>query len=156
MSGKNWKSKMFVAIQTDEGQQLLTPILDINPVFNTPNTPEHSLEADNVGVTRGNDTFNFSLTVKALRDEDADTNPSEVLTKLALTHKKFNIVLTERETQASGGVRNWAFDSIMLEECYCNNANPTRAIVNGSPAAVFNCMCLRVNVDGVMYNGTLV
>jgi len=148
----DWKAKLFVSVITADGQQLLTPIVDINPTFNTPNVPEHSLEGDGVGVTMGNDTFAFNLTVKALRDQVSGTNPAEVMSKLQLKHEKFNIVIVERDTNISGG-KNWAFDSLMLEDCYVNTGSPSRATLGTSPVAVFNCMCLGVNVDGEYYNG---
>jgi len=151
--GKDWKAKLFVSVVTASGgQKLLTPIIDINPTFNTPNVAEHSLEADNVGVTMGNDTFSFTLTVKALRDEDAGTNPAEVLAKLQLKHEEFNIVLVERDTNVSGG-KNWAFDSLMMEKCYINSGSPSRSTLGTSPVAVFNCISLGTNVDGEYYNG---
>jgi len=153
--GKDWKSKMYVKIQAEDGQFLLSPITEINPTFNTPHVQEHSLEADNVGVTKQNDTFAFSLAVKAVRDDESGTNPSKNMTLLQLNHKPFQVVLQERKTQDSDG-KNWAFEeSILLEECYVNNSSPTRAILNGSPNAVFNCISMGVTVDGDHYDGTL-
>ena len=148
----DWKAKLFVSLVDDDGQHILTPIVDINPTFNTPNLPEHSLEADNVGKTKTNDTYTFNLTVKALRDLDTGTNPAEILTRLQLEHKDFNIVIVERDTNVSGG-QNWGFDSIMLEKCSVNVGSPTRAMIGASPVAIFNCMCLGVNVNGTSYNG---
>lgn len=153
--GKDWKSKMYVKVQTEDGQFLLSPITEINPTFNTPHVQEHSLEADNVGVTKQNDTFAFSMAIKAVRDEESGTNPAKILSLLQLKHAKFQIVLQERKTQDSNG-KNWAFEqSILLEDCYINNSSPSRVILNGSPNAVFNCINLGVTVDGDHYDGTL-
>lgn len=149
----NWKSKMFVKITDDVGTETLTPIVDINPVINTPHTPEHSLEDDNVGVTKGNDTFTFSLTVKALRSETTGTNPVKRITELQTKHKMFQIVMLERQISGGDG-KDWAFtSSLVLDECYVNQSNPTRATLNASPVATFNCMSKGITVDGNSYHG---
>lgn len=151
----DYQTKIFVSVETDEGLQLLSPIRDINIALNTPNTPIHSLEADNVGSFKGNDTYTFSLTVDAIRDEDAGVNPSKVLTKLQAEHKKFKIVLVERQTKSSGGEKNWAFDEWLLEDCLINTGAPTRGTLGGIPTATFNGIALGINVDGEYFNGTL-
>ena len=149
----NWKSKLYVKITVDGVQSVLTPIVDINPTFNTPHVPEHSLEADNVGVTKGNDTFAFSLTVKALRDDATGTNPAKVLTDAQLNHKPFSIIMLERQIAGSSG-DNWAFtESVQLENCYVNNGSPSRAVINTSPVAVFNCISLGVTIDSQSHTG---
>ena len=151
--GKDWKSKLYVKITVDGVQHLLTPIVDINPTINTPHTPEHSLETDNVGVTKGNDTYTFSLTVKAVRDEDSGSNPAKILADAQLKHKPFSIVMVERQISGGDG-DNWAFEeSLLLENCYVNNSSPTRATLNTSPVAVFNCIALGITADGKAYTG---
>lgn len=154
MVKKNWKSKMFISVLSEDGTQLLSPILEINPTFNTPHNRVHSLEADNVGIVKTNDEFGLSLTVNALRDETAGTNPSKLLTLLQLNHTKFQIVMIERQTVASEG-SEWAFDDILFEDVYVNNSTPTRGTINGAPVAVFNCVALGVNIDGAYFNGTI-
>jgi len=144
---KNFQSKLYIKVQTEDGQFLLSPIIDMNPTINTPNIPEHSIEEDNLGVSRGNDTFTFTCTVKAIKDEEGGTNPSKILTELALKHKPFNIVMTERKLAGSSG-KEWAFETLLLENCYVNTANPSRATLAGSPVAIFTCMCLGLNLDG--------
>ena len=147
---KQWKARLVVSIDG----QTITPITDISPNFNTPNIPEHSLEADNVMVTKTNDTFAFSMTIKAVSDEESGDNAAKKLTELQLKHTEFQVVLQERKTTASGD-KEWSFDRIAMEHCYINSGSPTRASIAGSPVAVYNCIALGVTVDGAFYDGTL-
>jgi hypothetical protein len=151
----NYNTKVFINIETPEGLQLLSPIRDINIALNTPNTPIHSLEADNVGSYKGNDTYTFSLTVDAIRDNLTGTNPSKVLTKLQAEHTKFKIVMVERPTKPAGGEKDWAFDEMLLEDCLINTGAPTRETLGGIPTATFNGIALGINIDGEFFNGTL-
>lgn len=151
----DYMTRLQIAVETPDGLQLLSPIRDINIALNTPNTPVHSLEADNRGAYKGNDTYTFSVTVDAIRDEEAGVNPSKVLTKLQVAHTKFKIVVTERQTLASNGVKNWAFDEWLLEDCLLNTGAPSRATLGGIPTATYNGIALGINVDGEYFNGTL-
>lgn len=147
----DWKSKLYVRIISDEGSEILTPIQDINLLFNTPNNRIHSLEADNRGVSKGNDEFNFTLTVSELRGED--TNPALVLSMLQAKHKEFEIILTERQTQASDG-DEWAFESVLMSKCYVNQGSH-RHTVNGHPVVTVTCISLQIGLDEEYFNGTL-
>ena len=95
------------------------------------------------------------MTVDAIRDEVANVNPSKVLTKLQANHTKFKIVLVERDTKPAGGVKNWAFDEILLEGCLINTGAPSRDTLGGTPTATFNGICIGINIDGEFVNGTL-
>ena len=150
---KDFMSNLAIKVQTEDGQFLLSPITNINPAFNTPHTQEHSLEASNVGQTKGNDTFPFTLTCKAIRDIVSGTNPSKVMTDIQLKHKSFNVVIIEQQTSFSEG-NNWAFeDSILLEGCRINTGNPSNSSLGGSPVATWSCTASKVNIDGETFDG---
>jgi hypothetical protein len=62
--------------------------------------------------------------------------------------------MIERKTSDGTG-KNWAFEtSVQLENCYVNSGNPSRAVVNTSPVAIFNCIAMGVTIDGSFYNGS--
>lgn len=151
----SYDTKLFINVETEDGLQLLSPIRDINIAANTPNTPIHSLEADNTGSFKGNHTYTFSLTVDAIRDELTGNNPSKVLLKLQLENAKFKIVAVERPTKPAGGAKEWAYDEILLEDCLINTGAPSRSTLGGVPTATFNGIALGINVDGEFFNGTL-
>lgn len=151
----DFKSKLFVKVKQGGQEFPLIPIVSISPNFNTPHTPEHSLEQSNRGATQGDTTFNFSLSCKAIKDVDAGFNPSKVLTEIALQGLEFEVVIGEKQANGSNG-QNWAFQTFMLQRCFVNNSTPTTQNLGGSPVATFNCMCLAVTIDDVTYNGTFV
>ena len=148
----NWKNRLAIKIQTDDGQFLLSPIKNMTPTFNTPHTSEHSIEGDNKGVTKGNAEFAFTLTVDAVQDPVSGTNPYKLLMNAQLKGTAFNIVIVEQQRKTSDA-NQFPFDtSLILEECYVNT-NSLPIISNGRPTGTFGGIAMRVNADGDLFDG---
>jgi hypothetical protein len=123
----DWNTRLVVSVNGT----VITPIDNFTPTFATPHTVIHSVEADNVGFIRGNQTFTFTMTVKA----NAPTVAT--LTQMALAGTEFQIAVAEQ----SG--TDWAFNSITLSRCLITSSNPSNITVDGVPAASFTCSSLQ-------------
>ncbi len=122
----DWNTRLEVKV----GGKTITPIDNFTPTFNTPHTVIHSLEGDNVGFVRQPFTFTFTMTVKAIGASVAD------LTELALNGTPFDIAVAEKKGT------DWAFNSIKFSNCIITSANPSNVVIDGAPAASFNCAAL--------------
>lgn len=127
----NWETRLEVTI----GGQTVTPIDAFTPTFNTPHTVIHSVEADNVGFVRQPQTFTFTMTIRANAAIVAD------LTEMALNGTEFDVSVAEKVG------RDWAFSAIKLSRCVITSANPSNVVIDGVPAASFNCTALQAKAE---------
>ncbi len=127
----DWKTRLEVKV----GSQTITPIDSFTPTFNTPHTVIHSVEAENVGYVRQPFTFTFTISVQAIGTSVAD------LTELAIEGTEFDIAVAEKQGD------DWAFKSLKFSRCIITSANPSNIIIDGAPAASFNCAALNVGVE---------
>ena len=74
----DWNTRLVVKL----GNNVITPIDQFTPTFNTPHTVLHSVEGDNVGYVRQPFTFTSTMTVKANATVVAD------LTELAVNGRE--------------------------------------------------------------------
>lgn len=127
----DWKTKLVVKV----GNDVISPIENFTPTFNTPHTVIHSVEAENVGYVRQPFTFTFTLTVRAIGTSVAD------LTELAVNGTEFDIAVAEQKGT------DWSFNSIKFERCIITSANPSNVVIDGTPSASFNCASLGVGLE---------
>lgn len=127
----DWKTRLVVKV----GNEVISPIENFTPTFNTPHTVIHSVEADNVGYVRQPFTFTFTLSVRAIGTSVAD------LTELAVNGTEFDIAVAEQKGT------DWSFKSIKFERCIITSANPSNVVIDGAPSASFNCASLGVGLE---------
>jgi hypothetical protein len=127
----DWNTRLEVKL----GDNTITPIDNFTPTFNVPHTVIHSIEADNVGFVRQPFTFTFTMTVRAIGTAVAD------LTELAVNGQEFAIAVAEKKGT------DWAFKSIKFSRCIITSANPSNVVIDGAPAASFNCAALEVGLE---------
>lgn len=127
----DWKTRLEVKL----GAETITPIDNFTPTFNTPHSVIHSVESDNTGYVRQPRSFTFTMTVRAIGTIVAD------LTELALNGTEFEIAVAEKQGT------DWAFKDIKFGRCIITSANPSNIVVDGAPAASFNCAALDVGVE---------
>ena len=127
----DWNTRLEVKL----GDKTITPIDNFTPTFNVPHTVIHSIEADNVGFVRQPFTFTFTMTVRAIGTAVAD------LTELAVNGQEFAIAVAEKKGS------DWAFKSIKFSRCIITSANPSNVVIDGAPAASFNCASLEVGLE---------
>jgi hypothetical protein len=127
----DWNTRLEVKL----GDKTITPIDNFTPTFNVPHTVIHSIEADNVGFVRQPFTFTFTMTVRAIGTAVAD------LTELAVNGQEFAIAVAEKKGT------DWAFKSIKFSRCIITSANPSNVVIDGAPAASFNCTALEVGLE---------
>lgn len=127
----DWNTRLVVKVGTD----VVSPIDQFTPTFNTPHTILHSVEADNVGYVRQPFTFTFTMTVKA------NAVAVATLAGLALNGSEFDVTVAEQVGD------DWAFKKIMLSRCLITSSNPSNVVIDGVPTASFNCIALSVNVE---------
>jgi hypothetical protein len=128
----DWNTRLVVKL----GNNVITPIDQFTPTFNTPHTVLHSVEGDNVGYVRQPFTFTFTMTVKANATVVAD------LTELAVNGREFDISVAEQVGQ------DWAFNKLMFSRCLITSTNPSNVVIDGVPTASFNCISLKVSMEG--------
>jgi len=127
----DWNTRLVVKL----GTNVITPIDQFTPTFNTPHTILHSIQEDNVGYVRQPFTFTFTMTVKANAPTVAD------LTQLAVNGTEFDITVAEQTGS------DWAFNKIMLSRCLITSTNPSNVVIDGVPTASFNCIALKANLE---------
>jgi hypothetical protein len=127
----DWNTRLEVKL----GERTISPIDNFTPTFNVPHTVIHSIEADNVGFVRQPFTFTFTMTVRAVGTAVAD------LTELAVNGQEFSIAVAEKKGT------DWAFKSIKFSRCMITSANPSNVVIDGVPAASFNCSALDVVLE---------
>ena len=127
----DWNTRLEVRV----GNTTITPIDNFTPTFNTPHTVIHSIESDNVGYVRQPQTFTFTMTVRAIGTVVAD------LTELAVNAQEFSIAVSEKQGT------DWAFSSIKFARCIITSTNPSNVVIDGAPAASFNCAALSVGLE---------
>ena len=76
-----------------------------------------------------------SMTVPAIGTAVAD------LTELALNGTEFAITVAEKRGT------DWAFSSMKFSRCLITSANPSNVVIDGAPAASFNCLALVANLE---------
>jgi|SRR3954452_22381649 len=128
----HWDTRLEVKLGTDT----ITPLDSFTPTFNTPVQVLHSVEADNIGFVVQPHTFTFTMTVKAIGAIVAK------LTNMARDAEKFSIGVAEKQGT------DWTFKSIAFNDCLITSANPSNVVIDGVPAATFNCICLDVTDEG--------
>jgi hypothetical protein len=127
----DWNTRLEVKL----GDTTISPIDSFTPTFNTPHTVIHSIETDNVGYVRQPFTFTFTMTVRAIGTVVAD------LTELAVNGNEFSIAVAERKGT------DWAFKSLKFTRCIITSSNPSNVVIDGAPAASFNCMALGQGIE---------
>jgi hypothetical protein len=127
-----WDTRLEVKV----GSETITPIESFTPTLNTPVQVLHSIEADNLMYVVQPETFTFTMTIRAVGTAVAR------LTDMARKHQKFSIGLAARRGS------NWTFQSISFNECLITSVNPSNVVIDGAPAATFNCVCLEVIEQG--------
>jgi hypothetical protein len=128
----DWNTRLVVK----RGNNVISPIENFTPTFNTPHTVIHSLEADNLGYVRQPFTYSFTMSVRAIGTAVAD------LTQLAVNGAEFELAVAE-----SGNGKDWTFKSIKLSNCIINSCNPSNVVIDGAPLATFTCMALNVSLE---------
>jgi hypothetical protein len=127
----DWNTRLEVMV----GGKTITPIQNFTPTFNTPHTVLHSVEGENLGYVRQPFTFTFTMTVSAIGTSVAD------LTELAVNGTEFDIAVAEKQGT------DWAFNSLKFTRCMITSANPSNVVIDGAPAASFNCAALAVGLE---------
>jgi hypothetical protein len=127
----DWNTRLEVRV----GGKPVTPIQNFTPTFNTPHTVIHSVEGENLGFVRQPFTFTFTMTVSAIGTAVAD------LTELAVNGSEFDIAVSEKNGT------DWSFNSIKLSRCVITSANPSNVVIDGAPAASFNCAALAAGLE---------
>lgn len=131
MATANWNTRLEVTL----GGKTISPITAFTPTFNTPRTPVHSIEGENLGYVRQPQTITFTMTVSAIGPAVAD------LTELALNGTEFEISLAEKQGT------DWAFKSIKFSGCVITAANPSNVVIDGAPQATFTCSSLQGAIE---------
>jgi hypothetical protein len=129
--------------------QIVTPIESFTPLYTTPVTPIHSIEADNVGAISKPQTATFTMQVKALAPSkpnppsdpagDPPATTAADLAQLAIDGTKFDILLQH----AKGN--EWAFEQLQFRNCIITSANPSNSMMDGVPIAIFSGIILGFN-----------
>jgi hypothetical protein len=127
----DWNTRLEVRV----AGKTVTPIQNFTPTFNTPHTVIHSVEGENLGYVRQPFTFTFTMTVSAIGATVAD------LTELAVNGTEFDIAVAEKKGT------DWSFNSIKLTRCVITSANPSNVVIDGAPAASFNCAALAAGLE---------
>jgi hypothetical protein len=127
----DWNTRLEVRV----AGKPVTPIQNFTPTFNTPHTVIHSVEGENLGFVRQPFTFTFTMTVSAIGTAVAD------LTELAVNGSEFDIAVAEKKGT------DWSFNSIKLSRCIITSANPSNVVIDGAPAASFNCAALAAGLE---------
>jgi hypothetical protein len=127
----DWNTRLVVSVNGT----VITPIDNFTPTFATPHTIVHSVEADNVGFVRGNFTFTFTMTVRAIAPIVAR------LTQMALTGTEFQVIAAELVGT------DWAFQNVTLSRCVITSTNPSNVVIDGAPAASFTCSALQATTE---------
>src|SRR5262245_55902548 len=127
----DWNTRLEVKV----GNKTISPISAFTPTFNTPHSVIHSVEADNVGYVRQPFTFTFTMTVPSVGTAVAD------LAELAVNGTEFSLVVAEKQGN------DWAFKSLKFTRCIITSANPSNVVIDGAPAATFNCASLVVGLE---------
>jgi hypothetical protein len=112
----DWKSRLEVR-RTDT-QELVTPITSFSTTLTIGISPIHSIEADNVGVIKKNQTMTFSMTVPPIGAAAAN------LYKLAIAGTPFDVQLAENDGT------DWSFKKLLFRNCYITSATPSTVNVN--------------------------
>lgn len=123
----DWNSRIVVKFTDDLGvEHTISPIDSFSPTFALGAEPIHSIEQTHIGVIYSPKSMNFSITVKAIGDVVAR------LTHLAMTGKRFKISMLEGEGN------DWAFESVVMDECIITSCSPSNANPTGAPASTFS------------------
>lgn len=127
----DWQTRLEISVNGD----VISPIDNFTPTFNTPTTVIHSIEADNVGMIVQPQTATFTMTLKAIGTSVAE------LTRMALAGEKFNIQVAEKTGT------DWTFMKLLFRNCLITSANPSNVVIDGVPMATFNGIILGFTAD---------
>src|SRR5882762_7487392 len=108
----DWRTRLAVSYTEGTTSVSISPIDSFAPSFALNVEAIHSIEKTHIGAVYSPRAINFSMTVKAIGDVAAR------LTNLALKGTRFNITLQEFDGS------DWAFKSILLEDCIITSATP--------------------------------
>jgi hypothetical protein len=132
----DWQTRLAVSYQDDSGPHQITPIDSFSPTFTLNATAMHSIEATHIGVIFAPDAMSFSISVKAIGD------PAAQLTILALSHKRFDIILQESDHGT-----DWSFNKIVMTDCVITSAAPSAATPTTPPSATFSGFSLAADAE---------
>lgn len=133
----DWNTRLAVSYTDEDGNTVdITPIDSYSPSFSLNAEALHSIERTHIGVIFMPQALTFSLTVKAIGPVAGQ------LTALALQGKHFNITLQETDDG-----NDWAFKSMVMEDCLITSAAPTAAVVSGAPTATFSGLSLKATAE---------
>lgn len=127
----DWNTRLEITV---EGK-VVSPIDTFNPVVNTPKTPFHSIEADNVGAVFGPQTATFTMSLKAIGTSVAE------LMAMAIEGKEFSISVAEKRGT------DWTFKKLLFRRCRFTTVNPSNVVIDGAPTATFNGVILGFAAD---------
>ncbi|NRQ31939.1 hypothetical protein HII36_08810 [Nonomuraea sp. NN258] len=127
----DWNTRLEVRL----GDQVITPISQFTPTFNTPFTVINSIDEHNLGYVRQPQAFTFTMTVLAMGTAVAD------LTELAVTGKEFEITTAVKR----GG--DWSFKALKFGRCVITSVNPSNVVIDGAPTATFTCTSLAPGIE---------
>lgn len=132
----DWDTRLVVSWSEAGGSEHeISPIEAFQPNFALNAEPLHSIEATHIGVVYAPETLSFSITVRAIGAAAAE------LTQLALTGKRFKIVLKERTGD------DWGFKSVVMSDCIITIATPTSPTIQGAPTATFSGFALGAGAE---------
>ena len=132
----DWKTRLAVSYQDESGTHEITPVESFTPTFALNAEVLNSIERTHIGVVFSPHNLTFTLTVKAIGDAAAK------LTALALTGKRFDIVLQEAE-----GGHDWSFKQVVMTQCVITNAGASAATISGAPSATFSGFSLAATTE---------
>jgi hypothetical protein len=133
----DWKTRLAVSYTDKDGNDVnVTPIDSFSPSFALSTEVLHSIEATHIGAVYSPTAITFSMTCKAIGPVVGQ------LTALALNSKRFKVLLQETDDG-----HDWAFKTIVLEDCMITSAAPTAASPTGAPSATFSGISLKGTAD---------
>jgi hypothetical protein len=151
----NWKNRRFIKVISTEGTVVIAPIKNFTRRNDTQISRIHSLEKSGSGIAIGNTEYALTLNVSSLRDAETGQNPTAVLERLQETHEAFKIVNIERPI-AAGETDEYAYETVLYDECYVQNMVETMQVGPQEPMATFNVVALKKELDGTQYSGEVI
>lgn len=133
----NWGSRLCVSFIPDGGAAaLISPITNFNASFSAAKEIIDSIDADNVGISKGNRRFTFDFEVPAVNM----TVYREILNTI-VKDAKFSIVMATK----AGESDDWYLDAIEFADCYVTEVNPGSISNDGKPPVMkVSAICLNV------------
>lgn len=133
-------TRLAVKFKTVTGEEMsITPIESIAPSVDTPWEIMDSIEADNVGVAAQNNRITFDFTTKGINDD-----VMREMYAAAINREQFEVGVynSNPDDEAKD---HWAFDSIIMPDCYFSGATPVDISNEGGvPTMSFNAIALSI------------